>query len=299
MKNAAREIDNERRLIEARGIRATRKLTYQIRSAVLRAYKMGGNPADAVHQYSPALVKLLTDAAVLSHVTGALRSGRHLAAAQSRRGSALDVGDAYQSALRAFQKRNSLDQSIIPNLQRLYKPEVINKVRLAQKSVSDAVGAAVQQTIKQGMHVNAGIAHLRKAFDGMGLALDKPYLYETLFRSESAIAYTAGRLKANNDPAIQEILWGYEYQAIDDGRARSNHLALDGVRKPKDDPFWATNMPPNGYNCRCTISEIFNFENEAVDTGALPNVVTVDGNTIPVVPAPDKGWSFNPVVLGS
>lgn len=44
-----------------------------------------------------------------------------------------------------------------------------------------------------------------------------------------------------------------EYRTVGDARVREEHRALNGVRKPMDDPFWKTWYPPNGYNCRCTV----------------------------------------------
>jgi len=43
-----------------------------------------------------------------------------------------------------------------------------------------------------------------------------------------------------------------EYMTMEDGRVRSDHSILDGIIKPKSDPFWSTNYPPNDYNCRCS-----------------------------------------------
>lgn len=51
-------------------------------------------------------------------------------------------------------------------------------------------------------------------------------------------------------------IWGYEYKTQDDGQVRESHAALNGTRLPIDHPFWTTNYPPNGHNCRCFTIEI-------------------------------------------
>ena len=49
---------------------------------------------------------------------------------------------------------------------------------------------------------------------------------------------------------------------------RPEHRLLEGVRLPKDDPFWKRYLPPNGWNCRCTVLEIWKDEDIAsVDFG--------------------------------
>lgn len=44
-----------------------------------------------------------------------------------------------------------------------------------------------------------------------------------------------------------------KYQTQKDSRVRSEHKALDGITLPKDDKFWNTYMPKNGWRCRCFV----------------------------------------------
>jgi uncharacterized protein with gpF-like domain len=52
----------------------------------------------------------------------------------------------------------------------------------------------------------------------------------------------------------------YQYSAIDDERTRPTHAAMDGKIFPRNHPIWDTWWPPNGYNCRCTVVAVTNFE---------------------------------------
>ena len=56
---------------------------------------------------------------------------------------------------------------------------------------------------------------------------------------------------------MQEILWGYKYVTVGDARVRADHQQFEGVTLPKDDKFWDTFTPPNGYQCRCMAIPIF------------------------------------------
>ena len=45
------------------------------------------------------------------------------------------------------------------------------------------------------------------------------------------------------------------YNTVGDDRVRDRHADLDGITLPIDHPFWDQNMPINGHNCRCDVSQ--------------------------------------------
>jgi len=47
-----------------------------------------------------------------------------------------------------------------------------------------------------------------------------------------------------------------QYRTAKDGKVRDSHAALDETTLPKNDPFWSSYMPPNGWNCRCNTVEV-------------------------------------------
>lgn len=44
-----------------------------------------------------------------------------------------------------------------------------------------------------------------------------------------------------------------QYETIGDARVRVEHARLDGIIRAVDDKFWNLYMPPNGWNCRCSV----------------------------------------------
>lgn len=50
--------------------------------------------------------------------------------------------------------------------------------------------------------------------------------------------------------ADDEVL---EYSTAGDSHVRASHKLLDKYTAPKNDPFWKTNYPPNGWGCRCAV----------------------------------------------
>jgi SPP1 gp7 family putative phage head morphogenesis protein len=82
--------------------------------------------------------------------------------------------------------------------------------------------------------------------------------------------YNKTWLKAEYNTAINQALAGSKwaeiekdkfdfpllrYQTVNDGRVRPQHVTLDNIVKPVNSPFWDTNYPPNGWNCRCIVTK--------------------------------------------
>ena len=96
----------------------------------------------------------------------------------------------------------------------------------------------------------------------IGFHENNPFYLETVFRTNTISAYNAGRWeeiqKYKDDIAL------LEYVAIDDSRTTEICAALDGVRLPVDDPFWKNHYPPNHFNCRSQVREIYIEEAKAL-----------------------------------
>lgn len=63
-----------------------------------------------------------------------------------------------------------------------------------------------------------------------------------------------------------------EYMTVGDGRVRIAHQPLDGVIKPVGDPFWDVYMPPNDWNCRCTVRQLAEGEVTKTKPEDLPQL---------------------------
>lgn len=79
-----------------------------------------------------------------------------------------------------------------------------------------------------------------------------PARLQTVYRTNMQSAFMAGRWQE-----LQETkAWMpyLQYTAVMDSRTRAAHRALHGQVYHIDDPFWDAFYPPNGFNCRCTVT---------------------------------------------
>lgn len=125
-------------------------------------------------------------------------------------------------------------------------------------------------------------ADFQKLVDESGIELSEAHL-DNVFRTNIQNAYARG--KWSHQQQNKDKRPYLEYMAINDSRVRPSHLALDGVIRHIDDPFWQKWYPTNGYRCRCTTTAI--TEKQAIRKG-----ITSDDD-LPDV-QPDTGWAFQP-----
>lgn len=72
---------------------------------------------------------------------------------------------------------------------------------------------------------------------------------KTIFETNIRTAYA----KAKFDSQMASSKKYFRYTAVLDGRTRAEHRAMHGIILPKEDKFWKTNYPPNGWGCRCKV----------------------------------------------
>lgn len=255
--------------VERKGVRASRVISAKVRRRVLQQMLNGFTPN--VHEIiTQALLATTRDAMLVTHLLGIKREREVF----EQQGLKLSVFD---STLSQLAKRLDIDLKLLRSKYGVQALRVLTDSSLrVERELQDVVGGLV----RQGANVGEGKKQLADAFDRLGLTPKNSYTLENIFRTQTQLAYNAGKWEADQDPDIQEILWGYEYVTVGDDRVRPSHAALDGVTLPKDDPMWESIWPPNGWSCRCAVIPIFE-EQDVVQPGA-----DFDG--------PDEGWDFNP-----
>jgi SPP1 gp7 family putative phage head morphogenesis protein len=84
--------------------------------------------------------------------------------------------------------------------------------------------------------------------------LGSPRRLRIIFDTNMRTAYAAGRWARFQ--ASKRYLPFLRYSAVMDSRTRPEHRAWHGTILAVDHPWWETHFPPNGWNCRCTVTAL-------------------------------------------
>jgi hypothetical protein len=110
--------------------------------------------------------------------------------------------------------------------------------------------AAVQKAIDGGVTLDA----FRRDFDrivathGWDYNGGRDWRSRVIYDTNLATSYAAGRWEQLQDAPF----WQYEHQDWVEN-PRPHHQALDGLVLERENPFWLTHFPPNGWGCHCTV----------------------------------------------
>jgi len=283
----AERMDRDRAQVERIGIRAASNIGRQARITAVHVYRAGLDPLTAADKILSDAKYLLAQSMLAAHLQGRRRTLIN-GAPQLRKVKLASA--SYDAAIDFLQRRLKLSESDLLNLERTYSIAAEKMLTKMKDVLRSHVQKALQSAVSKQAHVKTGIAMLRDAFDQAGVTPQNSYTLENIFRTQAQVAYSAGRWNGLQDQDIQEILWGFKYVTVGDDRVRPTHRAMDGVTLPKDDPWWRSNMPPNGYSCRCSALEI--YRNRAI---VEPVAKMVDGAM--TLPDADPGFAFNPGLL--
>ena len=271
----AASLAREQNQLMRRGvILATRVLTAGLTEAI-RRFRINLDPLPPILKRIDEFTVIITEVMIAAHLSGFLRA-KKLAPLRL----------AFKGTIQFLRRRAELSEAVIERLTTQYSREALRVIPALKGNTEKILRKRILIATQRGLTTREGIKELRKGFRAAGLVPKSDWTVEAVFRTQTQLAYGAGQWDQEQSPEIQEILWGYKYVTVGDDRVRDEHAGFDGVTLPKEDQFWATNYPPNGWACRCQAIAI--FEKREIKRPREVNGVT---------PAVSKGFDFNPGVL--
>ena len=87
-------------------------------------------------------------------------------------------------------------------------------------------------------------------------AIDKRYNNNYLYAEYNHALHTSQMAVKWHDIMEDGDRYNLQYRTAGDERVRSDHAALDNTTLPPSDDFWKSYLPPNGWNCRCTVEQV-------------------------------------------
>lgn len=123
-------------------------------------------------------------------------------------------------------------------------------------------------------------------------------IYNTNLRTARAAGQWAQILR------LKDVRPWLRYEAVLDSKTRPIHRQWHGTILRWDDPWWQTNYPPNGWNCRCTVVTLSDRDLEAQGWTPSPKAPplaleartlnTPEGpETVQVPEGVDTGFGYN------
>lgn len=106
-------------------------------------------------------------------------------------------------------------------------------------------------------------SEVSKEFDRLNVNYNQNYL-----EAEYEFAVASSQMAAKWSELGTSDRYNLQYRTAKDERVRASHQALADITLPKEDPFWSSYYPPNGWRCRCTAVEVLKSKYEASDSEA-------------------------------
>lgn len=284
--------DRDRATLERIGVSAAQRIGLTARIRAMHLWRATHDPATVARSFhdlllgnerirEPGMVSILAKGMLAAHLRGRYRTQLNTRPAEDRILQAACLGDrvgyalllssarpafrplllsnsAYQDALDFVQTRIDAKPGQIKDLEAKYNTEAIRMLQGVAKSTENKILDALGTAIETGASVNKGVTMLRDAFDRAGVLPGNNWQLQTIYRTEVQKAYAAGRW--NSLQESKDIIKSLEYAAIEDDRTTELCLKLDGTVRPIDDPFWKKFTPPNHWNCRSSVLEVFDYQ---------------------------------------
>lgn len=183
---------------------------------------------------------------------------------------------------------------------------------MTEMSMLRKVGADVSRAISEG----TGYQEFQKRFlktadeyewkprtpSGVVTDRDLKRRANLIYDTNMSMAYSAGEWKRLNTPEAIDIYPWFRYQHHTCPHPRLAHMAWDGLILPRDDPFWITHWPPNGWRCHCTVEPVSrrDMRTNGWEVSESPPIRLVEkrnpatGKMVQVPEGIDLGFAYNP-----
>ena len=113
----------------------------------------------------------------------------------------------------------------------------------------------IQEAIQKAIEKGTTLAEFRKDFDnavakhGWSYNGSRSWRTRVIYHTNLRSSYNAGRFTQ-----LQRFPYWIYHHSIASVNARPQHKAWDGLILPKEDSFWLTHYPQNGWGCNCSVT---------------------------------------------
>jgi SPP1 gp7 family putative phage head morphogenesis protein len=159
----------------------------------------------------------------------------------------------FSEAVAFFRQKQILPTRSWQDVQRGAHDKAFVVAGLANRAALEEFRAAIERQLASGMSYK----EFQKDFDrivakyGWEHKGTPAWRARTIFETNIRTAYAAGRWAQLQDPDVAKALPYIQYKHSGAEHFRPLHKAWDGLVLLRTDKFWQTNLPPNGFGCKC------------------------------------------------
>lgn len=219
----------------------------------------------------------------------------------------------FKEALAFFRRKKFVTSKTWDELLGAAHDDAFTIAGLANKAALSEFAEAIQRQLDDGISFSV----FQKDFDllvakyGWDYKGERSWRARTIFETNIRTAYTAGRWAQLQDPVTARALPYIQYRHSGAEHFRPLHKAWDKLVLRADDKFWKTNLPPNGWGCKCTFFAVSDLSLKRMGkTGPDENpydviereggeiterrVLPGTGEIVTVPRGVDPGWDYAP-----
>lgn len=228
----------------------------------------------------PEMRALLFQCGVKANLAGQLFV-RAIEVPESQRSLANENSGAFldldmTEAIAYFEDRypeNSRDTHLILNS---YVDEAEKGERRMARALANRARDHLAEAIKNGSTLEEFAAAVRTDAVNLGIEVPSHGYLQTVFRTQTGMAYGAGRFKQLTSPEVIAARPYVQYVTFGDSLVRPAHRKLEGTQWDSSSSAWHAIAPPNGINCRCSMVSITKEQfggrlTKKIPQGAMPD----------------------------
>lgn len=194
--------------------------------------------------------------------------------------------ERFDESVEWFRERHPVTPDVWATMDEYAKKRAFTISGVTQMSAMTAAHDVLSQAIEEGWKLETTVAKLESALSAYSFS---GHRLATIARTNSALAYSAGRYQQLSDPVLMAIRPYRQFDGIDDFRQTDICNARDGIALPADDPWWNANWPPLHHRCRSQIRSLADFEYE--------EDVDEDKKSVPIgLDDPSDGFGSTPSI---
>ena len=214
-------------------------------------------------------------------------------------------------AISFLRQREAVTTASFGELEAQAHARAFTSAGITEKRMLDAVHEALNRAVSEGSGYDAFKARFARLADqhgwtprGLGGNRESAIAYRAflIYQTNIATAFSAGKWARLQTPEAEDMYPWFRYTHHACPHPRPEHEAWDGIILPRDDPWWNTHWPPNGWRCHCTADPVSRRDMRRNDwtVSDSPAVEWVEkrnpatGQMVRVPKGIDLGFAYNP-----